>query len=233
MRPRVAALLGAGAVVLGACINVGVVGSGSSGGSPGGNGGVSSPIAGTSGPSSASATGTGGVASSVVSSSSSSTSSACGSSTVTSTSTSVGAGGALPMGECHTNDDCAFADAGEACFSSDGVTCGGLCSFPPAPSCAADSDCGSGEVCGICPCNGNTQCQAPCASDTACPTGFSCQNSRCLAQVCGTDIACPANFTCACGTCARTVCFYDSMCDGYCVAGQCYASPGTCEVPPT
>jgi hypothetical protein len=146
----------------------------------------------------------------------------------------------MPGSKCRTGADC-LSD--EVCFAPGQVLCGGPCTRVTT-SCTADSDCATDAgvplICDQDPCACGAQpprCLPGCTSDVDCGDGMTCgTNHHCLLIGCGAGKpACPTNFSCdnsQSAVCVRTICATDSQCSGACVAGQCYATPGQCMLPP-
>lgn len=166
--------------------------------------------------------------------------SASSSATATSTSGSSssagggGSGGGLMPGECRTSTDCDGMD-GSFCAYPGAPSCGGAGCF--GEPCAVDGDCvvrGGLSVCELDSCCGVLICKAGCSVDTDCGEGQSCAaDHHCVAQSCASG-GCPSDFDCggdALPVCLRRSCVDDSACDGYCVLGSCYSTPGSCEQP--
>jgi hypothetical protein len=144
-----------------------------------------------------------------------------------------GTGGGLGEGQCRADADCPEQDFDECVPPGASPGCG-VCD--PSPStCLGDIDCatmGSAWICETvgCVCMGQTRCVQGCASDPDCPVGETCgATHRCAPASCSTTSDCPANFTCSASSCQRIPCTTDATCQGYCVKGNCYATPGTCE----
>jgi hypothetical protein len=77
----------------------------------------------------------------------------------------------------------------------------------------------------------NTECEPSC-DRVACLVGQTCRSDgHCTPSVCIQDSDCPPNFACGQGTCARRRCTSDSSCQGACVNGACYPTPGICAPP--
>jgi hypothetical protein len=164
---------------------------------------------------------------------------------------------------CHSPSDC---QAGDECVPPGVILCGGgvpvggacttsaecvtglcqdgICQEPGGlPGCAADSDCPSGEVCGVGACQVVPSCLPVCRSDSDCLVDQACdQAGHCAARPCP-DGACPPGFMCQAtpggAQCQRLPCITDNDCpDGYCVnqlgggAGGCYSGLGSCQPPP-
>ncbi len=108
---------------------------------------------------------------------------------------------------CSADSECSANTNGICVFAQSDCTCDSvpLCH----DGCAADGDCGVGEVCAS-----DHHCKpAPCSANADCPTHFSCDATA--------------------KTCARTSCTASSACPGgHCVGGGCYAEPGSCAFPP-
>lgn len=104
-----------------------------------------------------------------------------------------------------------------------------------AGSCTVDADCtGASMVCDpiACSCTGVSACVTGCTDDSGCDESESCDvaTARCQPRACGAADPCPTAFTCTSGACTRATCTVDRDCDGYCVAGLCYAGRGQCEI---
>jgi hypothetical protein len=172
------------------------------------------------GPASTTTTGTGGAGGETVT-------------TTTTTTTSATNTIDLQPGECRDPADC--INSATYCAVPGGPSCGGDgCGLEP---CFLDGDClGMSDpfVCEIDACCGDKRCVPSCSIDIACPEGQACTaDFHCVPQPCGT-LACPPNFDCGDGavpSCARRGCSLDVDCDGFCVLGDCYPAPGTCEPP--
>jgi hypothetical protein len=80
--------------------------------------------------------------------------------------------------------------------------------------------------------SGCRTCQPDCTR-LACDMGQSCQpDGHCVATPCRMDGDCLPNFVCTVQrACARLPCRTDSQCQGACVNGSCYATPGACTPP--
>jgi hypothetical protein len=158
-----------------------------------------------------------------------------GAATTTSTTAAGGAGGTggLASGQCRADTDCPPEDIDECVPPGASPGCG-VCDNSPS-TCATDADCashGASFICEAmgCVCMGQTQCYEGCSSDTACPTGEICgPTHRCQPAPCSASSPCPPNFTCSASSCQRISCTSDAACQGTCVKGACYATPGTCE----
>lgn len=127
---------------------------------------------------------------------------------------------------------------GTMCFApGESIGCG-ICMDPPeGTTCDGDASCGDGQICEpvACSCSGLSTCVAGCDAATDCGLGRACATGahpRCEAVTCDATHACPADFDCASGRCARRACTASATCDGTCVKGQCYATPGFCSYLP-
>jgi hypothetical protein len=143
-----------------------------------------------------------------------------------------GSDGTLQPGQCRGDADCAAAE--EYCAVAGPEYCGGAgCLLT---TCTTDADCQAEglSVCELVACCGGTACVPGCDAQTPCPEGQSCTaDNHCVAQSCASE-ACPGNFNCGTGSeqiCIRRTCSSDADCDGYCVLGNCHATPGACDLP--
>jgi hypothetical protein len=157
----------------------------------------------------------------------------------TSTSSAGGtgsAGGGLAHGQCRAMSDCKDSTFTEVCLQPGAFLCGGPCDPMPPPTCAGDADCaaeGAAAICTVppCACPKQPTCTQGCASDATCGAGETCgPTHRCAPTACVSASDCPVNFACAEAACHRIVCTDDAPCNGYCVDGLCFDTPGTCSM---
>ena len=141
--------------------------------------------------------------------------------------------GACFSGDCTNDQECA-ASYGE------GYICGeltGPCTCPGpdgrgecTPGCTL-SGCGPAADCGA-----DGRCVTrTCSTDSDCgDPKLRCAGGLCTVPQCLGDADCdPPNTRCNTDTyrCYRQSCQSDADCGGYCVKGECYAEPGSCEIP--
>lgn len=146
-----------------------------------------------------------------------------------------GSGGLAP-GECRVQEDCAD-EPNTTCFTPGNAPTCGACMMPDVP-CGDDAVCqemvGPTSICATKPCFCEPGCVEGCTDDGQCDIGQQCApDHHCVPKECAGASDCPANFDCAEGTCSRRACTTDADgCEPYCVLGHCYASLGTCSLPP-
>jgi hypothetical protein len=139
----------------------------------------------------------------------------------------------LGANRCRSDSDC---ERYGTCVVPEGDTPCGVClRITP---CSSDSVCqadGGTMVCGLsrsCTCPfGSKTCIPACTDSSTCKEGESCSGGHCIETPCQSDTDCPVDFQCSAGSCGRNACSTDADCHGYCVSGDCYATPGTCYGP--
>jgi hypothetical protein len=141
----------------------------------------------------------------------------------------------VPDGGCSVESPC----RGIVCAApgTRGPSCGVAPLCPPERRCASDDPCkamGATYICGPatdCQCNGSNVCVRGCENDAGCPEGQTCAaDHHCKPRGCQTAAECPVNFLCEAGSCTRKRCTASDTCIGFCVAGGCYTSAGTCPL---
>jgi len=151
-------------------------------------------------------------------------------------------------GPCRNNDDCSVP--GDRCYEPDTGGGGGGDATPAClHHCESDRSCGPSDryVCmishgcspyvlpGIYGDGGERfmdmrACGLRCQESACRIIGETCQpDGHCVPTPCGQDTDCLPNFACgAQGACARRACRGDGECQGACVKGLCYPTPGEC-----
>lgn len=85
-----------------------------------------------------------------------------------------------------------------------------------------------------CLCEPHPVCHTGCAANADCGEGQVCAGDHhCVAQGCSVKADCPSMFACGSdGKCARQPCKGTAECGGgYCVTGLCWVKPGECQLP--
>ena len=114
--------------------------------------------------------------------------------------------------------------------------CSGACDARRS-SCSKDTECQTGEICGLrdCACSDQTVCRPACSASKPCRVGETCDAElhRCLPMYCNGSGQCPAFSECGGhGTCLSISCRTDSDCAaGFCIWSTCQAALGECVTP--
>jgi hypothetical protein len=150
--------------------------------------------------------------------------------------------------QCLSDSDC--DPNGEYCGApGQSVGCGAC--FGEPDQCAGDADCktkGEHFICTPHPCacgdpagDGKT-CNPGCQADSECSAWQSCNSGRCNAKNYGDGEGCPVDFFFGEFGCQRHICGKETGggstdegmsvdCEGCCVQGHCYDTPGSCLLP--
>jgi hypothetical protein len=133
-------------------------------------------------------------------------------------------------GKCTTERACVADRSGIRCYAPDESVCAGPA--PPQDECNADADCTPADGPMICEPAGHcgmTKCVPGCIDAMDCEEFQECSaESRCTPKACAANDTCGADHACVSGICTRRKCESSSECEGYCVKGSCYDTPGSC-----
>lgn len=115
------------------------------------------------------------------------------------------------------------------CLAPGEKACGGPAPLPA--DCSSDAECQASAdnlICEAAPCE-LAHCRPGCIADSDCHTGEYCgEDHRCAAKSCGSDAECGVTEFCERHRCEQRPCATSADCEGYCVKGRCFESPGSC-----